>query len=302
MPLEETSLGHKIEEFLLYLKVAAGLSANTVRSYRADLRQFETFLDRAGLKIEDVRYPFFRRYLAHMHTLKYSRRSVARKISSLRRFFSYLADDSADNPTVLLSTPKAGGKLPRLLSAGAVNDLVEAPSGDGPQALRDRAIMELLYGTGIRVSELVGVNLGDVSLERGELRVVGKGDKERLVFLHEQGLLMVRAYMNSGRSLLRGHPKAAAEEDALLLNRYGQRLSTMGVRRILRKHAKQSGISTINPHLLRHTFATHLLEGGADLRSVQELLGHADLAATQVYTHLSRRKLRDIYEKSHPRA
>lgn len=299
---EETSVRHKSEEFLLYLRVAAGLSSNTLKGYRSDLNQFRRYLEKTGRSLEDIEYPFLRRYLAYLQTLKYSRRTVARKISALRQFFSFCLAGSSNNPAVLLATPKAQGKLPRVLSARNIDSFLAAPKGNSPQARRDRAILELLYGTGLRVSELVSLDLDSIALEVAQVRVIGKGARERLVFLHAKSIAALKEYIAFGRPALGGSRDLTDAGRALFLNRFGGRLSAVGVRRMFHKYAQVSGLGSVYPHLLRHTFATHLLEGGADLRSLQKLLGHEDLAATQIYTHLSRRKLKEIYQRSHPRA
>jgi integrase/recombinase XerC len=296
-----------IDNFLEELRAARGLSEATVRAYADDLGQCAGFLREQGLaeKWEEVRPAHVRRFLAHLHGNEYARTSVARKLSALRSFYRYLrgAEKVAADPTVGVTAPRRQRRLPRFLYRSDLEKLLAAPASDKPLGLRDRALLETLYATGVRVSELVALT---VEQTRGasELRVMGKGAKERLVLLGRPAQESIERYLEEGRPhlLVRGEGKKEGEE-RLFLNARGGPLTDRSARRVVHKHllaaCAQSGIG---PHALRHTFATHLLEAGADLRAVQELLGHSSLATTQIYTHVTRTRLREVYEQAHPRA
>ncbi|MDI6891537.1 MAG: tyrosine recombinase [Actinomycetota bacterium] len=303
---QSSAASGELRGFLLFLSVEQGVSPNTVEGYRGDIEQFLSFLNKAGRELKSVDHLLLRRYLAYLQTLNYSRASIARKLASIRSFFRYLQRENhlATNPAVLLSSPRSRRKLPKTIKFDIIDFLISAPDLETPQGQRDRAIMEVLYGTGMRVSELVGLDVKDVDFIRQEIKVWGKGAKERICPINELALELIRIYLPRGRrGLLAKRAHQRREEKALFLNSRGGRLSVMGVRRMLLKYIKKVGADRrISPHTFRHTFATHLLEGGADLRAVQELLGHVDLSSTQVYTHLSRRKLREIYDRTHPRA
>lgn len=296
----------KLKQFLLFLSAQRNLSPQTIKSYRGDLQQFLDYLDKIGKSVKSTDYLLLRRYLAHLQTKKISKRSLTRKLTSIRTFFKFLQRGGLveSNPALLLSSPKQERFLPRTLKTKAINDLLAAPNSKNCYGQRDRAILEILYGSGIRVSELVGMNTRNLDFRRGEIKVLGKGRKERIIPLNRRALKATQQYLDLGRPrLLLKRKSKETPQCALFLNSRGERLSTVGVRRLLAKYVKKVGLARgITPHVLRHTFATHLLEGGADLRSVQELLGHVDLSSTQVYTHLSRAKLKKVYTKSHPRA
>ncbi|HAW59907.1 MAG TPA: tyrosine recombinase XerD [Actinobacteria bacterium] len=295
----------ELRGFLLFLSVERGVSPNTVEGYRGDIEQLLSFLNRAGRELKSADHLLLRRYLAYLQTLNYSRASIARKLTSIRSFFRYLQRENhlSTNPTVLLSSPRSRRKLPKTIKFDIINHLILAPDLETPRGQRDRAIMEVLYGTGMRVGELVGLDVKDVDFVRQEIKVWGKGAKERICLVNEPALESTRIYLSRGRGELLARGAHQREEGALFLNSRGGRLSVMGVRRMLLKYIKKVGTDRrISPHTFRHTFATHLLEGGADLRALQELLGHVDLSSTQVYTHLSRRKLKEIYDRTHPRA
>ena len=280
-------------------------SANTVLAYRRDLDAFTTWAERAGHDGPgSVDRLVLRRYLAHLSTRRYAKRTIAQKASALRRYFSWCRRSGrvADDPARRLSAPTGDGRLPRVLGRAEVETLLDRPParvGDDPPSvrLRDAAVLELLYGSGLRVSELCRLDLGDLQLDPGRRRVTvwGKGDKQRMVPMTEAAVDAVQAWLADGRPGLLGPESPAG---AVFVNRRGRRLGPRDVRRLLdRRSARPT-----HPHALRHTFATHLLDGGADLRVVQELLGHASLQTTQVYTHVSKERLLQTHERTHPRA
>lgn len=288
--------------FLRHLGLERNLSPNTVAAYRRDLEQFGEFCRR--LRADPLRASpdTVRRFLAWLTTRGFARSSVARKAASLRSFYRFLAriSERRDNPAALVVTPKRGRPLPSVLKRGQVEALLDLPPGDEPAGLRDRAILELLYGAGIRVEELCSLDVDGVDFRDRRVRVLGKGSKERVVPLGEPALDALRRYLAKARPAMSapGAPPAA-----LFYNLRGKRIGQRDVRAMVTRYAREiAPASRISPHTLRHTFATHLLEGGADLRSVQELLGHVDIGTTQIYTHVSRERLRRIYELAHPRA
>lgn len=286
-----------VETFVNYLKVEKNASRHTITNYIVDLRTFEAFL--AGKDIDTVDHFVLRRYLADMRARNLAKRTIARKLASLRSFFRFLYREgySKSNPTTALSTPKLDKKLPVFLDVDKAAKLVQCPPTDSVGGLRDRAILETLYSTGMRVSELVGMNAGKVDLIGGVVKVFGKGNKERLTPIGEPAVAAIRRYLdNRGERLVK-------DKDAIFLNKAGRRLTDRSVRRIVDKYVRQCSIQEkISPHSLRHSFATHLLDRGADLRSVQELLGHANLSTTQIYTHVTTERLKAVYDKAHPRA
>lgn len=283
--------GWQLEEFAASL---TALSAATVKAYTVDLQGFTRWAERAQLTgPAEVRRLTLRRYLAYLDTRGYGRRTIARRASTLRRYFGWALRQGlvAADPTSGLSAPKGAGRLPRVLSTSEINQLLDAP----PPARRamDDAVLEVLYGSGLRVSELCGLTFDAIDLPGRQLTVWGKGAKQRRVPLSEPAAAALEAWLaqRSGE----GGPEAAV---AVFVNRRGRPLTPRDVRRILDRRAA----SPTNPHALRHSFATHLLDGGADVRAVQELLGHSDLATTQIYTHVSKERLRRVFEASHPRA
>lgn len=291
-----------IEEFLRHLSLERRLSPHTVEAYRSDLRGLVTFLGRAGSSVATATHPLLRRWLAHLRTRGYARSSIARKAASVRSFYRFLARRGVvrRNPASLLSAPKIPALLPSVLKAGEAEALMEAPSEDDPWVLRDRAVLELLYASGLRVSELCGLDLGDVDVVQGRVRVMGKGGREREVPVGEAAAHSLRSYLARGRGSI-----APPEEGvpALFFNRRGKRMSPRDARAVVEKYRRAVLLGRrASPHTLRHSFATHLMEGGADIRAVQELLGHASLTNTQRYTHVSRRRLFGAYRESHPRA
>lgn len=295
----------KINAFLDFLTYEKKYSTETIRAYRADLLQFAEYLNRLKISVEEINPLILRRYIAHLHLKglargRYSETTMARKVASLRAFLNYLADKGflPSSFEVFLPFPKLKKKLPEVLSNYELSNLIKLVDSEKPILLRDRAIIEVLLGTGLRVSELVSLNLSSINFDRRELKVRGKGGKERVVPLNSEAVEALHAYLSKGRiSFLR------EENEALFLNSRGGRLTTAGVRKILKKYAdKLYGKSRLHPHLFRHTLATGLLEGGADLRVVQEVLGHSSLSTTQVYLKLGVERLKKVYKKSHPRA
>ena len=284
------------DEFLRSLTAA---SANTVAAYRRDVAAFCDWADRGGASGPDaVDRILLRRYLAYLSTRRYSRRTIARRASALRRYFGWLQRSGAiaTDPSRGLSAPKGEGRLPAVLRRGDLEQLLEPPAGDDDvTAVRDQAVVELLYGSGLRVGELCALGPADVDLPRRQLVAWGKGSKQRQVPMSEPSADAVQAWLTFGRPAL---ATADSPADALFLNKRAKRLTPRDVRRILDRRAA----SPTHPHALRHTYATHLLDGGADLRAVQELLGHGDLATTQLYTHVSKERLRAVHQSSHPRA
>lgn len=295
--------------YLDHLTVERGLSPNTLSAYRRDLGRYVAFLERRGVSAPaDVDEATIRSFLASLSASTYGEderpyraTSVARTISAVRSFHRFLLREGAAerDPATAVRQPKLPRSLPRPLPVDEVARLLEAPEEGTPVGLRDRALLELLYGSGLRVSELVGLDVDDVDLEEGAVRVLGKGGKEREVPVGRFGREAVEAYLTRARPAF----VAAASRGALFLNRRGGRLTRQSVNRMLAAQVKAAGIERrVTPHSLRHSFATHLLEGGADVRVVQELLGHASVATTQVYTLVTEEHLREVYYSSHPRA
>lgn len=302
-----------IDRFVEHLANGRRLSPHTVRGYARDLAQFASFLEnrlapgdgrdggaRAAFSPRSIDRLLLRDFLATLHESRYDRASIARKLAALRTFFRFLVREKTldSSPAALLRTPRREKTLPRFLETGEVDRLLAAPDPRTEEGLRDRALLELLYGAGLRVSELVSLSVGDVDLDTELLRVRGKGGKERLLPCGGKAAEALREYLAS-------RPRATKRNGAaLFLNRRdGGRLTDRSVRRILDALVIRAGIAAgVTPHTLRHSFATHLLERGGDLRTVQELLGHARLTTTQIYTHTSRKRLKEVYDKAHPRA
>jgi integrase/recombinase XerC len=289
----------QIFDFIAYLKNARNVSPHTVRSYLSDLEQFSGFLGTTDLNTVDHRT--LRAYLAHLMGLKINKSSIARKLSAIRSFFKYLNREGvvATNPARLVATPRRDKRLPSVLTADDAQRLMDSPgrrsTDSATMVLRDRAVLETLYSTGIRASELTGMNREDIARHDGLVRIRGKGKKERVVPIGRRALDALEAYL--------GAKKKGAENPAVFTGPTGNRLTARTVQRILENHRKRLGIAQkAGPHTLRHSFATHLLESGADLRAIQELLGHASLSTTQRYTHLNLDSLMESYDKAHPRA
>ena len=296
-----------LDEFLRYLTSVRGLSAATAEAYAGDVQQFVDFL--AGIWGEErafdfaaVDYRIVRRWVAHLRALRYAPTTIARKLASLRGFFRFLFNEGliSYNPAELVGLPGRRRQLPEVLYPTELRRLLEAPAATTPLGLRDRAILEFFYATGVRVSELVGLNMTDLDLDRRTARVTGKGSKQRIVFFGAPAREALIRYIEEGRPhLLRDD----AQEPAVFLNRFGKRLSVRGVQRMVHKYVLQTALGQkVSPHVLRHTFATHLLDNGADLRAIQELLGHSSLSTTQIYTHVSAERLRQSYQSAHPLA
>jgi len=296
-----------IDAFLMELREARGAAPGTLRGYADDLRQGAEFFRGEGLagSWTEVRPAHVRRYLAHLHGKDYARTSVARKLSALRSLYRYLAARSlvSSDPTIGITAPRQRRRLPRFLYQPDVEKLLAAPDATTPLGLRDRALLETLYATGIRVSELVGLTVSQAS-EAAELRILGKGGRERLALLGAPAQEAIARYLEEARPHLVARLRDRRQEgDRLFLNHRGGPLTDRGARRVVHRHLLRACAQhDIGPHALRHTFATHLLEAGADLRAVQELLGHASLATTQIYTHVTRRHLREVYRQAHPRS
>jgi integrase/recombinase XerD len=296
-----------IESFLNYLIVEKGFSQNTVAAYRNDLRQLASFVTaetaRAGTvpSWANLERQGVLSYLLNLKERNYAATTTARKVAAMRSFFDFLVSEGTlkTNPTQNVASPKVGRALPKPISISQVRRLIDEPARQArPEAERDTAILHLLYASGMRVSELVSLNSGDVDISNGFVRCFGKGHKERIIPIHERAARAVDEYLKKVRPrLVRGR-----NEPALFLNARGERLTRQGLWQILKDYAKAVELKGITPHTLRHSFATHMLSGGADLRSVQELLGHANISTTQVYTHLTTDHIRRAYEKSHPRA
>ncbi len=287
--------------FLQYLLVERGVSGNTVEAYGRDTLRYLTFLQAEGCSLAEQITPLLvASFIARLKVDGLSPRSRARNLSAIRMFHRFLLIEgyAATNPTALVESPKIGGKLPVFLSSREVEGLLAAPGGDGLTEVRDRAMLELLYATGLRVSELVTLKVRTVNLDAGYLLTFGKGGKERLVPLGDAAIRAVKNYYLYARHRLE---KGKGSEE-LFLTRLGEGMSRQAFWNIIKKWASQVGISrSISPHTLRHSFATHLLENGADLRSVQIMLGHADLSSTQIYTHVTSERLKRIHEQCHPR-
>lgn len=291
-----------LARFLRHLSAERDLSPNTVEAYRRDLEQFFQFCARLRAEPLAATPDSVRRFLAWLTTRGYARTSVARKAAALRAFYRFLSrrEGRKGNPALAVETPKRGRRLPHVVKRAEMEALLSLPPDDDVWGLRDRAILELLYGAGVRVAELTGLDLDDVDFRQGLVRVLGKGRKERIVPLGEPALDALRTWIAQGR------PEAAREGSpaaVLFYNRRGKRIGQRDVRALVTRYAREAVPGgKVSPHTFRHTFATHLLEGGADLRSVQELLGHVDIKTTQLYTQVSRERLRKVYERSHPRA
>jgi integrase/recombinase XerD len=305
-PRAAVSIERLILDFLAYLELERGLSRNTLAAYRCDLLQFGEFLDRRGLVAQETGHGDLAAFLSELARGDEERAPVApttlaRKVACLRSFYRHLRREGIveHDPTADLRGPHKPQRLPRVLSRDEVARLLSQPRGADPLALRDRALLEVMYACGLRSSEAVGLALGDLDLEEGLLRARGKGSKERIVPIGRHAVAALRAYIRGGRPvLLRDGAQAR-----LFLNRRGTGLTRQGLYKIVQGHARRAGLEEkMSPHTLRHSFATHLLAGGCDLRSLQEMLGHADLATTQVYTHLSADRLKDAYFSAHPRA
>jgi integrase/recombinase XerC len=292
-------LSEQIDVYCRYLDTERNVSPHTLSAYRLDLEQLAVFVARetgGAARVGDVDHLLLRRYLALLGK-RAKKSSVGRKLAAIRSFFRFLVRLGVvgKNPAELIATPKKENRLPFHLDIDQVTTLVEAPQDVDKHALRDRAILEMLYSCGLRVSELTGLAIGDIDLSGGMVRVLGKGGKERIVPVGSRAIEAIRGYLH-GRGELTG-------SGPLFLNTRGQRINRRSVTRIVDAHVLRiAAFKRISPHILRHTFATHMLEGGADLRAIQELLGHASLSTTQKYTHVGIDRLMEVYDKAHPKA
>lgn len=293
-----------LEEYIIYLKIERGLSANTVTSYKRDIEKYLTFLTEKKITQLDEVSRF--EILDFLQTLRQSGaadNSIIRMVSSLRKFHQYLKRESivSDDPMQLIDTPKKASTLPKAISPQAVEQLLEAPDTTTPLGVRDRTILELMYATGLRISELVNLKLSDMHLTMGFIQTMGKGEKERIIPLGEFANQWLEYYLDGARVYLQDQSPETSEY--VFLNSRGKSLSRQGVWKKVKQLALEAGIDqNVTPHTLRHSFATHLLENGADLRMVQELLGHADISTTQIYTHITKTRLKQVYSDYHPRA
>jgi integrase/recombinase XerD len=297
---------HHVLDFLAYLEFERGLSRNTLEAYRSDLLQLGVYLRRESVGVLEAEHEHLAAFLAELATGGEDRPPVApatlqRKAACLRSFYRHLRREGilGRDPTADLRAPRKSQRLPHVLSRDEIQRLLATPRGSDPATLRDRALLELMYACGLRASEAIGLNVGDLDLRAGVLRAHGKGSKERLVPAGRQAIAAVRMYLAHGRPALVG----LRDEAKLFVNRRGGGLTRQGLYKIVQRYARAAGLEgRMSPHTLRHTFATHLLAGGCDLRSLQEMLGHADVATTQIYTHLSAERLKETYFEAHPRA
>jgi integrase/recombinase XerD len=296
-----------VGHFLSFMSVEKGASTNTVAAYRNDLHQFDSFVTGVAgnghrRDWEALDRAVITEYLLALKNKNYAEATVARKVAALKSFFQYLQAEGLirRNPAENLESPRVGRSLPKPLSVTEIDELLEQPlKRNTPEARRDRAMLELLYATGLRVSELVSLDVTDVNMSGPYVRCVGKGSKERTIPIHDQAAAAVTSYLDDGRAVL----VKSRNEPALFVNRRGERLTRQGFWLILKQYAKEANIATpVTPHTLRHSFATHMLRGGMNLRHVQELLGHANISTTQVYTQIANEHVRQVYEKAHPRA
>lgn len=295
-------MDREIKDFLNFLAIERGLARNTVISYKSDLYFFKSFCLEKGFKPlgADGR-PAVSAYLQHLKREGRSPSTISRRLAALKSLYGFLINEGRIDidPTENMESPKKAQKLPRVLTTGEVDTLLAQPRISTTAGLRDKAMLELLYATGMRVTELVSLEKGDINLEEGYIRCLGKGSKERIVPIGHIAVHYLEAYMLRARAKLMGDKNSKH----LFLNRRGEKLTRQGFWKIIKKYTARSKIKKdITPHTLRHSFATHLLENGADLRAVQELLGHADISTTQIYTHLTGTRLKEVHRKSHPRA
>jgi integrase/recombinase XerC len=282
-----------VSNFLKYIKIEKNFSENTIINYENDLKQFFNFVSKE--EINEIQNVDIREFIVHLSSKKYSKSSVERKIGTLKSFFNYLKKEGIlkVNPAENISFPKKDKKLPRFLEIDEINYFLDSIKGNNIEDIRDKAILETLYSTGIRVSELVNLNVQDIDFQNSLVKVLGKGGKERIVPIGSKALDSIKNYINNKKF----------NSEALFVNKKGKRINVRTIRYILNKWIIRCGLSKhISPHSIRHSFATHLLNKGADLRSVQELLGHSNLATTQIYTHVTTERLKEVYSKSHPRA
>jgi integrase/recombinase XerD len=296
----QSPISSGIRDFITFCRMEKGLSRNSLEAYGRDLEDLRLFAEPStggGLPDEEL----LNTYINHMYSKKLTSRSISRHLSSIRNFFGFLVmeDRIQEDPTEHLASPKQWSTIPRFLNREQIEKLIAAPDATKPTGIRDRAMLELLYATGIRVTELISLQLSSLDMGLGLLRVTGKGNKQRIVPVHAAALRTVRGYIEDGRpALLKGR-----HTSFLFITARGEGMTRQAFWAAIKMNGKKAGIfHHLSPHILRHTFATHLLEGGADLRSLQEMLGHADLSTTEIYTHVVRQRLRDTVDQHHPRA
>jgi integrase/recombinase XerD len=292
-----------LQTFMQYVSVERGLARNTLESYERDLTLYLEYLNKQDIQmIKETNKSHITHYLLHLKQLGRATSTVSRTMVSIRSFYQFLVRERLldNDPSLHMNTPKVTRRLPKALNINEVEDLLNSPRMETAHGVRDKAMLEVLYATGIRVSELVSLNVSSVNLGMGFLRVIGKGSKERIIPLGRISIQYLGEYIQTKRNhLIKPH----TELDVLFLNHLGTRLTRQGFWKIIKKYAiKAQIIKDITPHTLRHSFATHLLENGADLRSVQEMLGHADISTTQIYTHVTKTRMKEVYDQTHPRA
>ncbi len=292
-------MNQKIEEFLQFLIIERGLSKNTIQAYKTDLGDFFAFLSKENISFEAVRYPKLVLYIEYLRKQNLSSHSIVRKVSTIRSFYKFLSSQKyiKEDPTMILESFKRERHLPIVLSAEQIKSILENINTEKKTNLRDRTLLELLYATGIRVSEIADLKIENTDTEIGYVRVLGKGSKERVVPMGKHARNWLEKYIRNARESF----SKGIDSNYVFLNKSGKKLSRQSIWKIIKKYGRKSGIAKISPHTFRHSFATHLLEGGADLRSVQEMLGHADISTTQIYTQLNRKILKEIHKKYHPR-
>ncbi len=293
-----------IQDYMHFLLVEKGLAKNTLESYQRDLKNYSKYLQKVeGIStFNEVTRGNIIGFLGHLKNQGKSSKTIARHVASIRSFHQFLLREKTveQDPTVHIETPKTERSLPKVLSLAEVEALMEAPDEGTPLGLREKAMLEILYATGIRVSELITLKVEDVHLTMGFVRCIGKGNKERIIPIGQTAMNILQKYLEEGRPKLRS---SKHRDESLFLNHHGKGLSRQGFWKILKALSKKANIEKdLTPHTLRHSFATHLLENGADLRAVQEMLGHADISTTQIYTHVTKTRLKDVYSKYHPRA
>ena len=300
---------HLLAQFLEHLRYERNVSSHTLRNYSSDLEQFLAFLTADGKRnapeISQIDHLTIREWLASLHSEQKKKASIARKLAALRTFFQFLVREGMLelNPAKLVATPKLEKKLPKHLSIEDAVRFIESPDPEADLGKRDRAMLELMYATGVRVAELTTLNLADVDFGNQLVRVTGKRRKQRIVPFGDPAGAAIRSYLEVREKFLFNAPVSKRDEEALFLNYQGTRITTRSVGRMVEKYIRLcAGMHNISPHALRHSFATHLLDSGADLRDIQELLGHARLSTTQVYTHVSMEKLIEVYDRAHPKA
>jgi integrase/recombinase XerD len=290
-----------IDNFLYFLEVERGVSVNTIQSYRGDLEKFSAFLGKSKKNISAVKREDISNYLMYLKDMELSATTIARNLAALKTFWKFMVAEQIvpENVAAVVETPRTWKNIPDVLNRSEVEKLLEAPSGRKPAAIRDKAILELMYATGLRVSEVKDLRSANVNLEAGFVKCSGKGGKERIVPMGRVAGKAIARYIESAR------PKLASKgsDPHLFLSKLGRALSRQSIWKMIQKYTKLAGIKKhITPHTLRHSFATHLLEGGAELRGVQEMLGHADISTTQIYTHVNKERLKKVHQEFHPRA